>query len=528
MKIQIIGALGRVTGSATVLEHDNMQFIVDYGMEQGELPLVDIDLFDVVDIDRLKAVFLTHSHLDHCGLIPLLYKKGYTGPVISTKATSQLAPLIMWDSVKIGAPYIGDDINLINWITPDTFSGFNWGKPITLTSTGLKYYFQSNAHILGSVSIGIRWISTTSGKTKEILFSSDVGCNAGPSYLSILNNTVMPPHTSVDYLVCESTYGGRTRTNSPTSHSERLESLHKALKQTVLANKGNLFIPAFSLHRTQEIIFDLYLLSKTCKTGSDNKPQICVLVDSPLGNKVSEIYRKRIDDFIGSSYGIYQNIRLETLNHLNIKPKNLRKLFSNMYGYATFTVEYIYKRGQADKQKRTYNDFEDENIKIKTLSNGHIIGRTYPPKNDNLIIIASSGMMADGPMKSWIPEIITNEKATIAVTGYQAEGSIGNKLISMVNGEGGSKYISLGDDLFTPDDIKCKLITIDGYSGHADHDALVNYATSGLNSESAVNRTVILNHGSNTARRSLSTSLTEKFSNLKVIMPEHDTGWISL
>lgn len=529
MKIKFLGALEQVTGSATLLEHNDTQILVDFGYEQGESPIIDCNPFESINITKLKAVFLTHAHLDHCGMLPLLYQKGYSGKVFSTKATAQLAPYILKDCAKLGAPYSDDDIAKIQWHSPDMSANFDWQKPMALTSDGLEYYFQPTGHIVGAVSIGFMWKQETDKKKYELLFSGDLGYNYLEQTANLLNSVTMLPRASVTHLICESTYGDRKRNNEEKHYINRLNQLKSVLEKTVVNHHCRLLIPAFSMHRTQELILDTYIamkqlnkpmyrcVKKEVKPGQQNESLIDLKIDTTLGNNISKVYRKRLTDFLGKNFGQYKNISFELLSFLDLNHKDAHTFLHELFGYSNGHWK--------NKYEFIPQNFKDDVLNMRVWGRGKAEDIKLP-KQGAQMVIASSGMMSDGPMKTWMEGVLDDPNTYIAVTGYQAEGTIGKKLVDMID-NGLDDFISLGSRIYTRDDIKCKLVHLNGYSGHADQKDLLYWASGNLHDAKAQKRELILNHGTNEMRKAFAEAW-EIETGLQAIIPTRNNSVIQL
>ncbi len=257
MKIKFVGGVERVTGSCTWCKTENIEFLVDCGMIQGEIH----DNFEnkkefPFNTKNLKFVILTHAHLDHCGLIPRLYKEGFTGKVICTKVTAKLTKEILYDSVKICSFYEKEDIDKMQYSYFEDRKKFKWGILSPIDNDLFATVYRSS-HILGSVSVGI--LSGKDGSGKGIYFSGDIGNNSEANIYQFLLKHRHTPGKYFKYVVCESTYGGKIRDDSEKSFENRINKLEEVILKTT-EKGGTLLIPAFSLHRTQEILFDLYYL----------------------------------------------------------------------------------------------------------------------------------------------------------------------------------------------------------------------------------------------------------------------------
>ena len=265
MKFRFIGATGgHVTGSCTLFSYPrkDSQFLVDCGLVQGEGNDIEKNSsrfpFDPSEID---FVLLTHAHQDHCGLIPKLYKDGFKGRVICTKATAKLATLSLLDSAsQKNCPFSVDDVDSIRFDHIDDRPNFSLSKILPIADD-LFASFTRSAHILGAMSITIGWLNP-SGEKEYLVMSGDLG-----------NNTKQNPYQPLlagrqgifgypKAIIVESTYGGKDRDSECSDYDGRLEFLRKIIQEEVFNKKSLILIPAFSLQRTQELLFDLNLTLK--------------------------------------------------------------------------------------------------------------------------------------------------------------------------------------------------------------------------------------------------------------------------
>lgn len=265
MKFRFIGATGgHVTGSCTLFSYPrkDSQFLVDCGLVQGEGNDIEKNSsrfpFDASEID---FVLLTHAHQDHCGLIPKLYKDGFKGRVICTKATAKLATLSLLDSAsQKNCPFSVDDVDSIRFEHIDDRPNFSLSKILPIADD-LFASFTRSAHILGAMSITIGWLNP-SGEKEYLVMSGDLG-----------NNTKQNPYQPLlagrqgifgypKAIIVESTYGGKDRDSECSDYDGRLEFLRKIIQEEVFNKKSLILIPAFSLQRTQELLFDLNLTFK--------------------------------------------------------------------------------------------------------------------------------------------------------------------------------------------------------------------------------------------------------------------------
>ncbi|MEO7174908.1 MAG: MBL fold metallo-hydrolase, partial [Saprospiraceae bacterium] len=382
MQLKFCGADREVTGSCHLLTlDDGFTILLDCGLYQGHVDSMDkfneTWLFDPVKID---CVVLSHAHIDHCGRLPRLVKDGFKGPIYSTHGTRSLCAILLLDSAKIQeldaqyelkriqkkklqepvpTPlYTSHDVTA----TMDRFISFGYERWISLRP-GVDVLFRDAGHILGSASVVVR--INENGKETLVGFTGDIGRPARP----ILRDPI--PMMPVDYLICESTYGDRLHPAAP----EETEKLLSIIHHTCVEKKGKLIIPAFSVGRTQELV---YMLDKASTAGI--LPPIPVFVDSPLAVSATQVY--------GSHPECFDN---ELNEYLLTDP--------NPFGFNNLT--YI-------------RDVEDS--KQLNFLNGPCI------------IISASGMMNAGRVRHHLANNIEDPNATFLIVGYCAPDTPGGML----------------------------------------------------------------------------------------------------
>lgn len=259
MRIKFVGASDdHVTGSCTHFSYDrkNLQFLVDCGLHQGEshAPLKNRQKFPF-EASEIKFVLLTHAHIDHCGLIPKLYRDGFQGVVFCTTATGQLARLSLLDSVRFSAGlYCEDDVKAIQFSYVDQRPDFGLSRNLPIDDD-LFVSFTRTAHILGAMSLRISW-NRDDGTRGDIVMSGDLGNNTKDNPFQPLLAGRQEPFGVPEYMVVESTYGSRDRSPHFSNYLARIDAITDVIKNATL-NRGKILIPAFSLQRTQEILLDL-------------------------------------------------------------------------------------------------------------------------------------------------------------------------------------------------------------------------------------------------------------------------------
>ncbi len=409
LRLSFYGGAGKVTGSNFLIEGDKGKILVDCGIEQGA-DIVEKHIYGAFpyDVRAIDALVVTHAHLDHVGRIPKLVRDGFRGKIYMTPSTKDLAELILRDSVGI----LGEEAKH-RGIAPlyeekDVDATFSLIETLDYhnekeIAPGLSAYLRNTGHILGSASVRI---TDETGVT--VALTGDIGNSPSP---------LLPdwePVPDVDALVMESVYGDR---NHP-PQQERVATLRDALKRAI-ERGGAILIPAFSLERTQLM---LYELSNFFAEGS--LPKIPVFLDSPLAIKVTAVYEK--------------------------------------WGLTYFKTE------TEDEMKREGSIFEFPFLK-KTLSREEsmAIEKTPNPK----IIIAGAGMSHGGRIGRWEMLYLPNPATTLFMVGYQAPGTPGRRIM-----EGAPGVRLAGNEV----KIKATIEKLEGWSAHADRDELLKFAEASL------------------------------------------------
>ncbi|NLF36787.1 MAG: MBL fold metallo-hydrolase [Clostridiaceae bacterium] len=420
MKIRFYGSAKEVTGSNMILEAAGKKVMIDCGLFQGSSATKAKNFEELkYNVNDIDYVLLTHSHIDHSGRIPLLYKKGYRGNIICTKATKDLCDIMLIDSANIQESdteyknhkrnraglepleplYTIDDAN----IALKHFIAVQYHDLIKLDDN-ISVKFTDSGHMLGSSSITI--YVTENKKTTIIGFTSDLGKKNTP----IINDPEVIE--KCDYLIMESTYGNRQ--HKVKSHPEEL--MFDIIEETI--NKGGtVIIPSFSVGRTQEMIyaFNKNLAIKKKLSIFDKVP---VYIDSPLSTSATEVYKKNTQFFDDEA------------------------------------KQYILSGNNP-------LDFPNLNF-TKSVEDSKFLNRDDSPK----IIISSSGMCDAGRIRHHLKHNLYKKKTTVLFVGYQAVGSLGRLLAD------GAKSVKIFGDTI---DVRARIEMIDGFSGHGDMDDLDEY-----------------------------------------------------
>jgi metallo-beta-lactamase family protein len=470
MKVKFIGATHGITGSCSWLHHEptNTQLLVDCGgyIEGNNSEWKNGQSFPF-NPREIRYVLLTHAHYDHCGLLPKLYKEGFIGEVYCTKATAELARIILNDSQKHTLVYSESDVKKIKFKYVDGDDRFAWGKPISLADN-LRMVFLRSSHILGAASIQVSW--KFNGEDKNIHFSGDIGNNTDEiSYLPLLKSNQYPfPNT--DYLVVESTYGGKCRAPEYKDAHARRTKLKEIIEDVVFKNDGRLIIPSFAMHRAQEIMVDLLIVTET-------------MLDAEQVNN----YLKTRTDFFGEKFKImFDSSMLSEVcsvysNDLFKKSsKGKTQYFSEQTALSVDVIKTMFKEG--------YMPFENINGFLKLPSSKKSGSKSSKPKppdfesrtKSSSIIVASGGMCEAGPIKEYLARLAGDPKNAIMFTGYLSASSEGNKI---KNGQVDSCKAKIFDMSFY-------------YSGHADEAGLLDFLFNLSNREQTNYGTkIFINHG---------------------------------
>ena len=420
------GAAGMVTGSCYRISHPGGQFLVDCGLFQGNKSvraLNDKPLpFDPKAIDY---VLLTHAHIDHIGLVPRLYAKGFRGPLHHTEPTAGLMEFLLDDAAGI-QEYEAERTNkkrarrgeapiepLYRLEDAEEALKHRNGHPYEewiSPGPGVRFRLWNAGHILGSASIEVE-VTEEDGKSVTLLFSGDLG----PDEKVFYREPDAP--SGFDYILCESTYGGRDRDDYT------LEARREALKFEInraLERGGNLVIPAFAVERSQELLHDIGALI----ANGEIDPQL-VFLDSPLARKVTSVY------------------------------KDYAKLFED----TELTANQLF----ADPRFRIVESVQ-ESKDINKIKGG-------------AIIMAASGMCDAGRIKHHLRNNLIRSDATVLFVGYQAQGTLGSVI------QGGADEVRIHGDLVP---IRAEIRTVRNYSAHADHSELVEWMRGRLPAHGAV------------------------------------------
>ena len=418
MKIAFHGAARTVTGSKHLLTLNNgKKYLLDCGMFQGlgkETDAMNRNLgFDAASV---TAMILSHAHVDHCGLIPKLVKDGFNGKIYCTPATKELTAVMLEDSAGIqeseikyenkrraheGLPYLKPLYTTADALTAgDHFVAVDYDTWFTIDEN-IDVQYTDTGHIIGSAAVHLK--IKEEGKITRLSFSGDVG-----RYRDVILRSPAE-FSQADYILIESTYGNSLHDNATTTPDQLLQWIEKACLQ----KKGKLIIPAFSLGRTQEILFALNQLELEGRL-----PDLNYFVDSPLSVKATEIV-KHYPQYFNK---IIQKILLED---------------SDPFGFKG--LKFI----QSVDESKMLNF-----------------------KDGPFVIISASGMADAGRVKHHISNNIENSRNTILLTGYCEPHSLGGKLMA------GAKEVNI---FGVQHEVNAEIGAIRSMSAHGDYDDLCQF-----------------------------------------------------
>lgn len=419
MKLGFIGAAHEVTGSCHYLEVNDKHILVDYGMEQGINTFENAPL--PVNEAMIDYVFLTHAHVDHSGMLPLLYARGFRGQVFMTDATADLCSIMLRDcahiqmmeaewknrkakrsaSVQAAEPLFNmeDAQGIIKRIVPCHYD------TMVEVCEGVKIRFTDIGHLLGSSSIEV-WL-TEEGNTKKIVFSGDIGNKNQP----LLRDPILT--AQADYVVMESTYGDRYH---PKEKLDYVKELTAVLQET-FDRGGNVVIPSFAVGRTQEMLY--FLRKIKVDRLVQGHEDFLVYVDSPMAVEAT---------------GIFQENRMECYDEDAMELVNAK---INPLSFAGLRLSIT-----SDESKAI--NFEEQ------------------PK----VIISASGMCEAGRIRHHLKHNLWRPECTILFVGYQSVGTLGRSLI-----EGADEVRLFGE----PIQVRARIRQMAGLSGHADKDGLIEW-----------------------------------------------------
>ena len=459
IKIRFLGAAQNVTGSRHLLEANGYQILVDCGLFQERAFQERNWAPFVVPPSQINAVFLTHAHLDHCGLLPKLVREGYSGPIYCTKATAEIAKIILLDSARLQEEDAKHKRKrhrrekrksprpiLPLYTTEDAEACFSLFRPLPYErplriSDEIEVKLFDAGHVLGSAVIKMTIKNGT--ESKSVLFSGDIGRPDRP----ILNNPEIA--NDADYVLIESTYGDRT-------HGEVADiktRIGTVIRSTV-ERGGTILVPSFALERSQDVLYHVNELIQEKAI-----PTLPVFLDSPMAVRITKVFKEHPEFF---DEEMSEFVRNQT------------------------------------------SPFEFEGLElVTTVDQSKAIKEVKGPK----IIIAGSGMCTGGRIKHHLLRHISCPDDTVMFVGHQSHGTLGRR---MADGE--PRVRILGKTC----EVKARIEKIDGFSAHADRTELLDW----LRGLSRPPRAVFIVHGEAECALAFGDYLREE-TGWKVFVPDY-------
>lgn len=455
-----LGAAQEVTGSKHILEIDGRSYMVDCGAFQGKRKESDDKNrnFDFA-ADKLESVILTHGHFDHCGLIPLLVKKGFRGNIYATPATRDLASLVMMDSARIqarDAEYLrkqakkkGEKFDWSPLYTEDDcvraanqIVSVSYNRPIYIGPEVQMEFFDAG-HILGSAFANL-CIKRSGKDDLRILFTGDLGRKDKPIVRNPATDIPAP-----DYIVVESTYGNRKHEATDLALRELVSVVRDAVNKG-----GKIIIPSFAIERTQELIYFLHLLVDKKKI-----PSIPIYVDSPMASNATSIFRVHPECYDAS-------VNEAFLKH-----------HKNPFGFGDLTF-------------------------VTSVEESKLLNEKEGP----MIIISADGMCEAGRILHHLANNISDERNTVLIVGYMAENTLGRKILE------GEKEVHIMDNWYK---VKANVRKINAFSAHADYTETLEW----LNEiDTSKLKKIFLVHGEKDAQEFLENHLKENgFKDIQIV-----------
>ena len=463
------GAVNGVTGSCHELVcDDGCSVLIDCGLFQGAETSGKGASFEQLEIEfpvkHIQALVVTHVHIDHVGRIPYLLAAGFKGPIYCSEPSALLLPLVLEDALKIGFTRNKRLIDQFLKQIQKQLRPLPYKKWHTIIENDRDSNFSLNVklspagHILGSAYVEFLLHKNNPKFKKRFLFSGDLGAPYTP-----LLPSPKPPYRT-DTLVIESTYGDR---NHAGRHDRR-----KQLKQVIesaLQNRGTVLIPAFSIGRTQELLYEIEQIIHGFRNNKITKDlkwdDIEVIIDSPLAAKFTECYRK-------------------------LRP------FWDKEAKAKVKTD---RHPLAFEQIVTIDDHETH---LQTVA---YLAKTARPA----IVIAASGMCTGGRVVNYLKALISDERNDILFVGYQAKGTAGRDIQKYGARHG---YVEIDGERFT---IKAGVHTLSGYSAHADQNDLINF----VKRMRVKPKEIRIVHGDEEAKQVLKGKFERVFTDVQVVIP---------
>jgi len=533
MKIRFIGPLGKVTGSCTWMrdEAHGWNFLVDCGMQQGERTAAEWNAcawpFDPAEI---KFVILTHAHIDHCGLLPMLYKKGFKGLVYCSRETAEIAKILLRDAAELSdIGFTARDVDAVRWHEPHQPPLFGRFHPV---DRDLFVRFFRSGHIAGALSVAVHWGAPGPGQ-RSIAFSGDLGPNSEDREgLPFLRHRMYVGDN--DYAVIESTYGATMRSSEQTDPEWRRAQLRYQLEQT-MARGGSLVIPAFAVGRVQDVLFDLHWIVAENPARYAN---VGFYIDAPSAQKIG---------------GVLLEAARRTEN--NGRKGKVRPLWLGKQMFRWFDLDDTnpaHAEAALDICRMTLTP--KDRGEWRQAACGNAIARAWRPVFRTIrnrhqfmpdaatgasVFVISSGSCDGGPAAWWLPRLLGSANNTIAPAGYCSPGTVGGQLLALAQARPAERQRLTGNLRWSGGatmplaQVGAEIVALSGYSAHADQKGLLDWTFNVHEGRLRVaGEVVFIQHGEQLQREGLAQAIMAKAQEAgtaaRTILPDDPDHWFDL
>jgi metallo-beta-lactamase family protein len=531
MKVRFLGAVGTVTGSCSWLQDParGWNFLVDCGMHQDESGGAPGALADwPFDPATLQFVALTHAHLDHCGLLPALYRDGFRGPVRCTRETAELAKLVLADAARLpGSGITQADVGRIDWKPFREDQPFGQPRPVD-QDLFLRTY--RSGHIPGAVSMEVLWGAPGSGQ-RNIVFSGDLGPGSEDAEIAPMLRFPWNPRSTC-FAVLESTYGGTVRTPQERDPAQRLARLHELLAGIVNTG-GTLLLPAFAVGRAQDLMFDLHAV---VAADPQRFRDLRIVLDAPLARSVQSVVAKamqRVDVtrekvrplWLGKQ--VFRQLGLD-----DTEPDDIQAALDII----AMTLTGV--RGDGSPPIGRGNALAQQWRALTEPPTKAAPNRGCAPEGPTVIVCGSADGRG-GAAASWLPTLLPDARNVIATTGYTAASSVMGRAAMLADLPLKERRRHPGriewpdGRTFSIRDVGAAVTRLRGYSAHADQADLLDWVfLRRQDGNGVVAPTLFVQHGEDREREALRAAVLQRAAEtgqrISVVLPQRADAWVSL